>query len=72
MKASPYQNFEQLPFMLSVPELAATLDISRAAAYDLTRSQGFPALRIGKRIVVPKEQLHQWIRQKLPGGEESS
>lgn len=72
MKASPYQNFDQLPFMLSVPELALALGISRAAAYDLTRSQGFPAIRIGNRIVVPKKQLQQWIDRQLAEEEESS
>jgi len=37
------------------------LGISRAGAYELVHSEGFPALRIGNRIVVPKYKLREWI-----------
>ena len=47
--------------MLSVPEVAAVLGISRAGAYELVRTKGFPALKIGSRIVVPKEKFLRWI-----------
>lgn len=47
--------------MLSVPDVASVLGISRAGAYELVRSDGFPALRIGSRIVVPKEKFIGWI-----------
>lgn len=32
---SKYTTYEQLPLMLSVPDVAAVLGISRAAAYEL-------------------------------------
>lgn len=47
--------------MLSVPDVASVLGISRAGAYELVRSDGFPSLRIGSRIVVPKEKFIGWI-----------
>jgi hypothetical protein len=28
----------------------------------LVRQEGFPALNIGKRIVIPKEEFVRWIR----------
>lgn len=37
----------------SVPEAAAILGISRAKAYECVRSGELPALRFGRRIVVP-------------------
>lgn len=49
--------------MLSVPEMAATLGISRAGAYELVRTEGFPALKIGSRIVIPKDELREWVKQ---------
>ena len=51
--------------MLSVPEMAATLGISRAGAYELARSEGFPALRIGNRIVIPKDKLQEWVDKQI-------
>lgn len=54
MKKTSYRSYDELPLMLSVPEVAAVLGISRAGAYELVRAEGFPALKIGSRIVVPK------------------
>ena len=47
MKKGTFKSYEDLPLMLSVPEMGAALGISRAGAYELARSEGFPALRIG-------------------------
>lgn len=65
MKQSTYKSYDELPLMLSVPEVAAVLGISRAGAYELARSLGFPALTIGSRIVVPKDKFIAWIEQKV-------
>lgn len=61
MKKETFKSYEDLPLMLSVPEMAAALGISRAGAYELARSEGFPALRIGNRIVIPKDKLQEWV-----------
>ncbi len=62
---SKYTTYEQLPLMLSVPDVAAVLGISRAAAYELARSKDFPSLRIGTRIVVPKDRFIDWINRRV-------
>lgn len=56
-----YKNYSELPLTLSVPEVAAVLGISRAGAYELVHSASFPKVKIGKRIVVPKDKLIAWI-----------
>lgn len=61
MNKETFKSYEDLPLMLSVPEMAAALGISRAGAYELARSEGFPALRIGTRIVIPKDKLQEWV-----------
>ena len=61
MKKETFKSYEDLPLMLSGPEMAAALGISRAGAYELARSEGFPALRIGTRIVIPKDKLQEWV-----------
>ena len=61
MNKTKYTNYDDLPLTLSVPDVASVLGISRAGAYELVRSDGFPSLRIGSRIVVPKEKFIGWI-----------
>ena len=67
MKQTVYKSYDELPLMLSVPEVAAVLGISRAGTYELVRSNGFPALKIGSRIVVPKEKFIEWINAQTLG-----
>jgi excisionase family DNA binding protein len=38
---------------MNVSEMAKQLNISRPTAYELTKRQGFPVIRIGKRVIVP-------------------
>ena len=47
--------------MLNIVQAAAVLGISRAGAYELVHSEGFPTLKISSRIVVPKDRLREWI-----------
>ena len=61
MRQVIYKSYSELPLMLSVPEVASVLGISRAGAYELVRSNGFPSLKIGSRIVIPKDKLLGWI-----------
>ena len=63
MKEAKFKNYDDLPLMLSVPDLTEALGISRAGAYELVKSEGFPALHIGNRILVPKEERIAWIRE---------
>ena len=65
MKKETFKSYEDLPLMLSVPEMATALGISRAGAYELARAEGFPALRIGTRIVIPKDELREWIKRNM-------
>ena len=61
-----YTSYDELPIMLSVSQLASALGISRSGAYTLVRSEGFPSLKIGSRIVVPKDNLLCWINENCP------
>lgn len=61
MNECTYKNYDELLLMLNVVQVAAVLGISRAGAYELVHSEGFPTLKIGSRIVVPKDRLREWI-----------
>lgn len=62
-----YTSFEQLPFMLRADDVAKILGVSRANAYVIMHSKGFPKLQIGKRIMVTKDKLQEWIDIKSGG-----
>ena len=61
MKKSIYKSYEELPLLLNVKQLADLLCVSDSSVYELIQENGFPSLRIGKRIVIPKEELREWI-----------
>lgn len=59
------KSIEDLPAMLSIPQVASALNISRTSAYELAHCKNFPAMLIGSRIIVPKDRLMAWIDNKL-------
>ena len=62
MNEAKYKTYDDLPLMLSVPDLVEVLGISRAGAYELVKSEAFPSLHIGNRVLVPREALIAWIK----------
>ncbi len=70
MRESKYRSYDDLPLMLSAPEVAEVLGISRAGAYDLVRSAGFPHMKLGNRILVPKDKFIKWIDDNTEGVDE--
>ena len=62
-----YQNYESLPPVMNADQVAATLGISRAGAYQLLHMESFPTLRIGKRMLVPKDKFLRWIDENTGG-----
>ena len=68
MKKSIYQNYEELPLFLNSETVAKTLGVSPSSAYELMHEPDFPVLRIGNRMVVPKEQFIQLVTEHMGGG----
>lgn len=52
---------------LGVEEMGKRLGVSRAVAYELTRRKGFPAVRLGRRIVIPISELTAWLKRQSEG-----
>ena len=59
--------YDNLPTVLNATQLATALGISRAGAYQLLNTESFSTLRIGKRLLVPKDKLIDWIEQNTGG-----
>ena len=62
---SSYHSSDQLPCMLNADKIAKYLEISRAGAYELMHSEGFPLIRIGKRMIVPKDKFLEWVEDQV-------
>ena len=67
MKRSTYTNYDELPLFLNAELVAKVLGISISSAYELMHEANFPALRVGSRIVVPKEKFCQWVESQTGG-----
>ena len=63
MKESVYKNYDELPLFLNSATVAKVLGVSSSSAYELMHEPGFPVLRVGSRMVVPKEQFIQWVME---------
>ena len=57
MKKSSYKSYDGLPLFLNWETAAKVLGVSPSSGYELMHAPGSPVLRIGNRIVVPKEQF---------------
>lgn len=60
-----YTSLDQLPVAVQAEDIAAVLGISRAGAYTLMRSKGFPTIFIGKRMVVYRDKFIQWMDEQV-------
>ena len=68
MKESSYKSYDDLPLFLNSATVAKVLGVSPSSGYELMHEPGFPVLRIGNRMVVPKEQFIQWVMENTEGG----
>lgn len=64
LKEAIYTSYEELPLFLNAEMLAKLLGVSVSSSYELMHEKDFPAIRIGSRLVVPKEKLQLWINSK--------
>ena len=68
MKASKYKSFDDLPLFLNAETAAALLGVSISSMYELMHEKGFPVLRVGSRLVIPKDKLRAWVERNVGGG----
>lgn len=68
MKISEYKSYDDLPLFLNAAMVAGVLGIAPSSSYELMHEADFPVLRIGNRLVVPKEKFVEWVEQNTKGG----
>ena len=67
MQKSVYKSYDELPLFLNSETVAKVLGVSPSSAYELMHEPGFPVLRVGNRMLVPKEQFIQWVMEHTGG-----
>lgn len=60
--------FESQSFSLRVEDVAELLSLSRSGAYALCHRAGFPAVRVGKRLIIPRQAFFAWLERQLQEG----
>ena len=68
MKLSEYKSYDELPLFLNAATVANVLGASLSSSYELMHEPDFPVLKVGNRMVVPKEKLVEWVGQHTSGG----
>ena len=53
---------------MTVQEMGEELGICRERAYQLANSEGFPAVRIGRRLVIPVNAFEKWLSEHVGAG----
>ena len=67
MKVSQFKDYSELPLFLNAKMVAKVLGISPSSGYELMHNSSFPVLKIGSRMVVPKEKFIQWVEENTTG-----
>ena len=68
MKESSYRSYDELPLFLNAATVAKVLGVSPSSGYELMHEPDFPVLKVGSRLVVPKEKFVEWVLRHTQGG----
>ncbi len=68
MKLSEYKSYDELPLFLNAAMVAKVLGVSPSSGYELMHGPDFPVLKVGSRMVVPKEKFMEWVERHTRGG----
>ena len=70
MKDFAYKSYDELPLFLNAAMVAKVLGISPSSGYELMHEPDFPVLKVGSRMIVPKEKFVEWVSRHTQGGAE--
>ena len=65
MRESIYKSYDELPLFLNANMVAGLLGVSPSSAYELMHEKDFPSLRVGNRLLVPKDQFQIWVEGRM-------
>ena len=51
----------------TIPETSKLLGISEPSCYELARRKDFPSFRVGRKILVNRKKLQEWLDKESEG-----
>ena len=61
MKESTYKTYDELPLFLNAEIISEVLGVAIASAYELMHEKDIPVIKIGSRLVVPRDKFIAWV-----------
>jgi excisionase family DNA binding protein len=52
------------PLLLTVPQVAKRLGLSRAMVYVLINREGLPVIRLGRAVRISATSLQKWVEER--------
>lgn len=63
-----YNDYDDMPMFLSIRDVADTIGLSISRIYDIASTdKTFPCVVLGRRKVVPRDELKSWIKVRSKG-----
>ena len=59
------KRLDELPAFFSMAVFSDVFGVSRATAYRMAEKGEIPCLRIGKRIILSRDHIKQWVDQMM-------
>lgn len=50
--------------VMTVDELCEIMGICKPAAYALCHREDFPAIKVGKRFLIPRDRFYAWLNSQ--------
>lgn len=63
MELPKFKSNEELPLALNAKDVAGYLNVSLTCSYYIMNSKGFPVIKIGKRMIVTKDNFLKWLSE---------
>jgi excisionase family DNA binding protein len=65
MSAATVIDVEKMPAMLTLRDAQNILGVSKQKMYEVAHSPGFPMMRLGRVIRVPRAAFLEWLDRKV-------
>ena len=61
------KSYNELSLFFNAETVAKVLGVSPSSGYELMHEADFPVLKVGNRMVVPKDKFVEWVERHTKG-----